>query len=309
MPSDLSVERLGTLGTSRRLARSRRRRRVTFAGIVTQGATGLGVIFFTLFAGIPIVYMLSGSLKSLGEIYAGTPNIIPLAPTLDNYRYVLFSALLQSSYPSNVVNSLTVAATTIVLVMAVSLPASLVVARQRFWLTTVMSTWARVAQIVGGIVVIIPLYLILRELHLTNNLLGVSLAQAIPGTAFSVWILTSFIKQIPSELDDAAYIDGANRWQVLWYIILPLSRTGIASVVLIVFLISWNDFLDPVILIRSPDLYTTMSGVFSYVGLEGQVDWGKLLSISLLNSLVPLLVIIIAERHIVRGLMAAAFKG
>jgi len=280
------------------------------ARVLWQLATILGIAFFVAFALFPLVFMVSGSFKSLGEIYSGAATLVPSSATLDNYRFVLFgNDLVQANYPVNAVNSVVVAAMTIAITMSVSLPASLIVARQRFWLSTFMAGWSRIAQVVGGIVVIIPLYLVLRQLHLTNNLLGVSLAQSIPGTAFSVWVLTSFVRQIPPELDEAASIDGANTWQILWHVILPLARTGIASVVLIVFLISWNDFLNPVILVRDPQLYTAMVAVFSYMGQEGQNDWGKVLCVSCLNSLVPLLVIILAERYIVRGLMAAAFKG
>lgn len=268
-----------------------------------------GIIFFGFFAMAPFVYMISGSFKSLDEVLSGFPAIIPRQPTLANYRYALFgNDLVQTSYPLNVRNSLAIAAMTVTIVMAIALPAGLVLARQRFWWTTLVSGWVRVAQVVGGIIVLIPTYLILRELHLVDNLLGVSLAETIPMSAFAIWILASFIRDIPTALDEAAEIDGASQWQRLRYLIIPLARPGIVSVILLVFLGSWNDFLNPLILLSDPNKFTIMIGLNTYIGMGGQIQWGRLLCVCTMSCIPPVLLIIFAERHIVRGLSAGAIK-
>lgn len=286
-----------------------RDRRRTLSGVLDTAMVILGVIFFAGFALFPLIYMVSSSFKTLTEILTGFPSILPRNLTLDNYHYVLFgNDLVQTNYPLNVRNSLEIAAITVVLVMAISLPAALSLARYRFWWTTLLSGWVRVAQVVGGIIVIIPLYVILRDLHLVNTLLGVSAAEAIPGSAFSIWVLASFIRQIPTDLDDAASIDGAGSLQILRYVIIPLTRPGIVSVVLLVFLLSWNDFLNPLVLLSDPNNYTITIGLNTYVGMGGQTEWGRLLTACVLSCVPPVLLVVFAERYIVRGMAAGALK-
>ncbi len=283
--------------------------RLTLGGAPWNALMALGIVFFTLFSVFPFIFMISGSFKTLFEIMSGFPSIIPRFPTLDNFHYALFgTGLVQTSYPLNVRNSLAIGTMTVAISMAISLPAALVLARQSFWWTTLVSGWIRIAQVVGGIVVLIPLYLILRDIHLVNTLLGVSLAEAIPGSAFGIFILSSFIRQIPTDLDDAAEIDGASQFQILRHVIIPLARPGILSVVLLVFLLSWNDFLNPLVLLQDPNNYTITIGLNTYFGMGGQVEWGRLLAVCVMSCIPPVLLIIFAERHIVRGLAAGALK-
>ncbi|WDZ83782.1 carbohydrate ABC transporter permease [Micromonospora cathayae] len=269
----------------------------------------VGVVFFVGLTLYPLAYMLSGSLKELGEIYGGFATLLPRDPTLDNYRQLLFNNTLdQTNFLVNARNSATVAAMTIAMTMAVSVPAAYVLARQHNAVVTVVRGWVRVAQVVGGIVVIIPLYLILRQLDLIDTLLAVSLAQTIPASAFSIWMLVAFIRQVPHETEEAARIDGAGEWRILRHVIVPLTRPGMVSVVLVVFLMSWNDFLNPLILLSDPSRYTVTVALYTFIGQVGQISWGQLLGFGLLSCVPALLVIIFAERHIVRGLLGGAVK-
>jgi multiple sugar transport system permease protein len=198
---------------------------------------------------------------------------------------------------------------TVAITMAIALPAALALARYRFWWTTLLSGWVRIAQVVGGIIMIIPLYIVIRDLGLVNTLPGVSVAEAIPGVAFSTWILSSFIRQIPTDLDDAAGIDGAGSLQILWHVIMPLIRPGIVSVVILVFLQqSWNDFLNPLVLLNDPNNYTITIGLQTYIGMSGQAEWGRLMAVCVLSCIAPVLLIIFADRHIIRGLASGAIK-
>jgi multiple sugar transport system permease protein len=284
-------------------------RRITAAERLNGVLVGLGILFFTLFALFPFVFMISGSFKDLLEITTGFPSIIPKSPTLENYQATLFgNQLVQTSYPLNVRNSLAISVMTVIICMAIALPAALTLARQRTWWTTLVSGWVRIAQVVGGIIVLIPLFLILHDLQLVDTLVGVSLVEAIPGSAFGIYILTSFIRQIPTDLDDAAEIDGASQLQTLRHVIIPLARPGILSVVLLVFMLSWNDFLNPLILLQDPHNYTITIDLNTYVGMGEQIEWGRLLAVCTMSCIPPVLLIIFAERHIVRGLAAGAVK-
>jgi multiple sugar transport system permease protein len=287
-----------------------RSRRLTLPVLLDGLLVAVGMIFFAVFALYPFVYMISGSFKTLGEILTGYPSVLPKNPTMDNYHYALFgNNLVQTSYPLNVRNSVAIGAMTVLLTLAISLPAALALARYRFWWTLLLSGWVRVAQVVGGIILIIPLYIVLRDIGLVNTLPGVSVAEAIPGTAFSTWILASFIAQVPTDLDDAAGIDGAGSLQILWSVIIPLIRPGIVSVVILVFLqISWNDFLNPLILLNDPNNYTITIGLQTYIGMSGQAEWGRLMAVCVLSCIIPILLIVFADRQIIRGLAAGALK-
>ncbi len=270
----------------------------------------VGAVFFACFALYPLVYLMSGSFKSLSEIYSGFATLVPKHPTLANFRQLLFvnSNLQQISFLTAARNSLLIALMTIAMTVAVSVPAAFVLARRQAWYITGVRSWARLAQVVGGIIVIIPLYLILRHLHLVNTLVGVSLAETIPASAFGIWVLVAFVRQVPYDIEEAARIDGASEWGTLRRIVLPLIRPGITSVVLVVFLISWCDFLNPLILLNNAGQYTVTVALYTYIGQPGQTLWGELLAFGLLACVPPLLVIILAERHIVRGLAAGAVK-
>jgi len=289
---------------TRPLRRARRRRLGRTVAIVA------GAVFFACFALYPLVYLLSGSFKSLSEIYSGFATLIPKHPTLANFHQLLFvnTNVQGISFPTAARNSLLIALMTIAMTIAVSVPASFVLARHQAWYLTGVRSWARLAQVVGGIVVIIPLYLILRHLHLINTLVGVSLAETIPCSAFGVWVLVAFVRQVPYDIEEAARIDGASEWGTLRRVVMPLIKPGIISVVLVVFVISWCDFLNPLILLNNAGQYTVTVALYTYIGQPGQTLWGQLLAFGLLACVPPLLVIILAERHIVRGLAAGAVK-
>ncbi len=110
----------------------------------------------------------------------------------------------------------------------------------------------------------------------------------------------------PYDIEEAARIDGAGEWGILRRIIVPLLRAGITSVVLVVFVISWCDFLNPLVLLNNPGQYTVTVALYTYIGQPGQTLWGQLLAFGLLGCVPPLLVIIFAERYIVRGFAAGA---
>lgn len=292
----------GNTGAAVRLRRPRRSLRGRLAII-------FGVLFFGVITLFPLAYLLSGAFKDLGEIYSGFPSLIPRSPTLDNFRTLLFNNdLVQTNFVSDVRNSFMVAVMTIVFTMVISLPAAFVLARHHGVIITAVRGWVRIAQVVGGIVVLIPLYLILRQLGLVDTLVAVSLAETIPASAFSVWVLVAFIRQVPVDVEEAAHIDGAGNWRLLQKIILPLTRPGIVSVVLVVFLMSWNDFLNPLILLNDPSHFTVTIALYTFIGQPGQIEWGQLLAFSILGVLPPLLVTVFAERHIIRGLVGGAVK-
>ena len=291
-------------GTAPRPRRGLRRR-----SPLTNALLFVGVLFFVIFTLYPLVYMVSGSFKTLGETYSGFASLWPQNPTLENYNQVLFQGVLdQTNFLRNCRNSLGIAAMTIGISLLMALPAAFVIARHTNVAATLVSVWIRIAQVVGGIIVIIPLYLILREIGLVDTLLGVSLAQSIPFSAFATWVLVSYIRQIPSEIEEAARLDGCHNWQVIRHVVLPLIRPGLLSVILVVFFLSWNDFINPLILINDPDYYTVTVALFTFIGQVGQVDWGTLLAFGTLACLPGVVMIILAERHLVSGLLGGSVK-
>ncbi len=294
----------------RRTAGAQVRRRRPKRSLGARIAIVVGTLFFVGFALYPLVYLISSSFKAIAEIYRGFATVLPRHPTLANFRQILFvnTSTQSISFLTAARNSLLIALMTIAMTLAVSVPASYVLARRRAWYTSAVRGWARLAQVVGGIIVIIPLYLILRHLHLVNTLFGVSLAETIPASAFGIWVLAAFVQQLPDDIEEAARIDGAGEWAVLRRVVVPLIRAGITSVVLVVFVISWCDFLNPLVLLNNPGQYTVTVALYTYIGQPGQTLWGQLLAFGLLGCVPPLLVIILAERYIVRGIAAGGMR-
>ncbi len=286
-------------------ARARRKRSVGNRVVILVGA-----LCFVGFALYPLAYLVSGALKSQSEIYSGFAHLLPKHATFANFHKLLFANTNGEgiSFFTAARNSVFIALMTIAFTVAVAVPAAFVLARRQTWFTALVRGWARLAQVVGGIVVIIPLFLILHHLHLINTLVGVSLAETIPTSAFGIWVLTAFVRQVPYEVEEAARIDGAGEWGVLRRVVVPLIRPGLTSVVLVVFLISWCDFLNPLVLLNNPGQYTVTVALYTFIGQPGQTLWGQLLAFGLLACVPPLIVIILAERHIVRGLVAGAVK-
>jgi len=265
--------------------------------------TALGL--YMLFLGFPLLWMLSVSLKGPQELVELHPRLVPKHLTFANYSdAVQHNGLLHAAF-----NSFKVASLTAILVVVVALPAAYVLARQRGLISKIGIGWILVSQMFPLILIIIPLFLFLRDLHLVNTHIGLIFTYLVWTLPFALWMLQSYVRGIPKDLEEAALVDGAGRLTILRTVIAPLLAPGIVVTALFAFITAWNEFFLALVLLDSPNLQTLPLLLARFVGIEGIVRLGPLAASALLATIPSLLIFALIQRWLTRGLLAGAVKG
>jgi multiple sugar transport system permease protein len=263
---------------------------------------GVSAVFLVAWL-FPIVWSVLNSLKSERDVLAYPPKLF-FAPTLDAYRDVLFGS---ASILPNLWSSFVISIGTTVITMLIAVPAAYALARLRVPGKRFAGFYILATQLLPPVGIIIPYYLILRNIGWIDTYQGIILIYLSFSLPFAIWLLVSYFEDIPLEMEEAAYIDGATRLRTLWRIIIPQVRGGIAVTVVFVFLNAWNEFLFAVVLSGNTVRPVTIA-MFNFVSVE-QTLWTKLAAVSVL-AMAPVIVLgIVAQRHIVKGLTVGAVKG
>jgi multiple sugar transport system permease protein len=265
----------------------------------------VALVGFMIFLAVPILWLLSTSFKGPRELVALHPALIPKHPTLANYH----EALHEHDLIHAGLNSMKVSVLTALLTTAVGLPAAYVLARARGWLAKAGLVWILLSQIFPTILIIIPLFLVLKDIHLTNTHTGLILVYLVWGLPFILWMLQSYIRSIPPDLEEAAAVDGATRLQIIVRIVAPLLAPGVVVTMLFAFISAWNEFFFALVLLQSPGLVTLPVKLAQFVGIEGIVRLGPLAAASLLATVPSLLFFSVMQRWLTSGLLSGAVKG
>jgi multiple sugar transport system permease protein len=259
------------------------------------------LIFVALaFVLLPIVWLALASLKTRNAALAVPPSLI-FTPDFSAYAKIFFGGFLGAFR-----NSLTIALTNVALTLILAVPAAYAITRMRGRLRDNISFWLLSVRMAPLFAVILPLYVMFKGIGLLDTALAVSLAHLTLTLPLAIWMLVTYFRSIPEDLDQAALIDGANPLQVLWFVIIPIARPMLASVAIIVFIYSWNEFLLAFIL-TSRSAQTVPVAVASLAGTMS-FDWPLIAAVSI-TSMVPALAVVgFAQRHIVSGLASGAVK-
>jgi len=260
---------------------------------------------YLVFLGFPLLWMLSVSFKGPRELVELHPHLIPSQATLQNYR----DALTQNDLPHSAWNSTKVATATAILTTLVGLPAAYVLARQKGLIARLGLGWILLSQMFPLVLIIIPLFLLLRQLHLTNSHIGLVFVYMVWTLPFILWMLQSYVRGIPRDLEEAAMVDGAGRLYVLRTVIAPLLAPGVVVTALFAFITSWNEFFLALVLLQTPGKTTLPLRLAQFVGIEGIPRLGPLAASALLATLPSLLLFTIIQRWLTRGLLSGAVKG
>ena len=251
----------------------------------------------------PVIWGLMTSFKTERDVLAYPPKFI-FSPTLDNYREVMFGS---SSILPNLWSSMVVSTGATLLTMVIAVPAAYALARLRYPGKKASGFYILATQMLPPVGLIIPYYLVLQRiggLDTFSGLIAIYLTFSLP---FAIWLMVSYFEDIPFEMEEAALLDGAGRWGAFWYVILPQARGGIAVTTIFVFLNAWNEFLFAVVL-GGNQVRTVTVAMFNFISVE-QTLWAKLAAGAML-AMAPVIIIgILAQRHIVKGLTVGAVKG
>jgi raffinose/stachyose/melibiose transport system permease protein len=284
------------------VARTNAARR-TISGTVAY-AILLGVAAAIL---LPILYAFLGGFKDNGQLAGNPVALIPDPWVFDNYADVLWGENAPAFW-GELFNSVIVAIVAVGVTVGCASAAAFVFARIRFRGREAMYTLFVFGLLFPTAVAILPLYVLIRQLGLSGNLLGVALPQAAFGLPLSIVILRPFFRSIPMELEDAARIDGCGSFGFFWRVLLPLSRPALATVSVLAIVTTWNAFILPLVVLNSEDQWTLPLGVMNFASTYSS-DAARTLAFTVVSLIPALIFYLIAERHIVSGLTAGSVKG
>jgi len=252
----------------------------------------------------PYAWMALTSITPLDELNVDSTTIFPRDPSFAAYaRLISDTGFLQ-----NIANSAIVAAGVVILVILCALLAGTALSRYRFRGRRAVLYGILLVQLFPSILLLVPLYIELKNLGLLDNKIGLILVYSAFSLSFSTWLMKGFVDQIPVEIEEAGLIDGCNRFQTFWYVILPLSRPGIAAAGTYAFIYSWNEFIFAVTFTSSNSSKTIPVGLSQFIG-ENIIRWDFLTSGGVIAAIPILIGFMFAQRGLVEGLASGAVKG
>lgn len=256
--------------------------------------------FVLTFAVFPLGWLAIASLKTRAAALEVPPKLI-FMPGLESYGKIIDSGLANAF-----LNSFTIAVTNVVLSLAVGVPAAYALTRMRGAVQENLSFWVLSIRLAPLFAIILPLYVLFKEAGLLDTRIAVALAHLTLTLPLAVWMLMTYFRALPMDLDEAAMLDGAKPWQTLLLVVVPIARPMIASVAVIVFIFSWNEFLLAFFLTSRnaqtvPVVVAGLAGTMSF-------DWPLIAAISVCAMVPAFLFVGIAQRHIVEGLASGAVK-
>ncbi|MFF1508082.1 carbohydrate ABC transporter permease [Streptomyces sp. NPDC058326] len=264
----------------------------------------LALLAYLVFLAFPFLWLVSTAFKPAPELASLHPTWIPKDPTLANFRQAFDEQpLLRAA-----ANSLIAAVSAAVIAVAVATPLAYVTARHRGRLASAATGWVVISQAFPFVLVIIPLFLILKNLHLINSVLGLVLVYVVWSLPFALWMLMGYVRAVPAELEEAAAVDGAGRLRTLVSVTAPLLVPGIVATALFAFVTAWNEFFFALVLLKTPEKQTLPVVLTHFLGAEGVADLGPLAAAAFLATLPSLVVFAVLQRRITGGMLAGAVK-
>ncbi len=284
-----------------------RLRQASLRDVLVLVATAV-LLVWTVF---PFFWILLTSLKSPGDIITVPPKFL-FAPTTDNYAALVLGeqrgqyASARPDFPRFFLNSIIISIGAVALSVATGIPAAYALARYNFPFKNQLAFLFMSFRFVPFIAFVIPLYLLYQRVGLYNTHLGLILAYQLITLPFTIWMLRSFFMEVPTEIQEAAKIDGCSWAGILVRVILPLSMPGISVTVILGFIFCWNAFNYPLMLAGRQTFPVTV-GAIQFISYE-QVLWGQMAAATIVAALPQLLLSLMVQKYIVRGLTMGAVR-
>ncbi|CAL9290944.1 carbohydrate ABC transporter permease [Streptomyces olindensis] len=262
------------------------------------------LLAYLVFLAFPFLWLVSTAFKPPRELGSLHPTWIPEDPTLANFRQAFDEQPLLHA----ALNSLLAALAAALIAVLVATPMAYVVARRRTRLAKAVTGWVVVSQAFPFVLLIIPMFLVLKNLRMINSLPGLVLVYVVWALPFALWMLAGYVRAVPRELEEAAAVDGAGRVRTLVSVTAPLLAPGIVATGLFAFITAWNEFFFALVLLKTPEKQTLPVVLTHFIGAEGVADLGPLAAAAFLATLPSLVVFALIQRRITGGMLTGAVK-
>ena len=261
------------------------------------------LILLALMVLVPVLWMISTAFKTEAQTYSPKPQWIPDPISLESFRKFFTTY----NFGRMTLNSLVTCIIAMIICITCACLAGYGVTRFQFKGKKQLMDFLLVTQMFPSVMLVVPFYAVLSKYHMTNKLIGLIIVYAATNVAFSTWMLVSYFKTVPIELDEAARVDGASSFRIFWNIILPLIVPGIAAVAIFVLFSGWNEYMYSSVLISNDQLKTLTVGIIS-LNSQYQIKWNDLMAASTVSSL-PLVVLFICfQKYFIAGMTGGAVK-
>ncbi|GAA1896007.1 carbohydrate ABC transporter permease [Streptomyces durmitorensis] len=270
----------------------------------TRAAQYTALAAYLVFLAFPFLWLISTAFKPARELGSLHPTWIPKDPTLENFRQAFDEQpLLQAAG-----NSLIAALSASLIAVVIATPMAYVMARHRNRVSKAATGWVVISQAFPFVLIIIPLFLILKNLHLINSLLGLIMVYVVWSLPFALWMLVGYVRAVPTELEEAAAVDGASKVRTFVSVVAPLLAPGIVATAMFAFITAWNEFFFALVLLKTPEKQTLPVILNRFIGSEGVADLGPLAAAAFLATIPSLVIFAIIQKRITGGMLAGAVK-
>jgi multiple sugar transport system permease protein len=271
----------------------------------------LGLIA-TLIYLIPLYWMVTTSLKPVEQIFQKPPVLLPSTIQIDSYKQIFGLPTSRGDIYINALvylkNSLIIASVTMLLTMLMAIPAAYALSRFQFRGRSAFVLFLLVAQMLPSVLMVIPLFVLFRQWGIINlSYTSVILADTALALPFAIIILRTSFLQIPTEIEEAAWIDGGSRLQVLYYIILPLVRSGLVAVGVFSFLIAWGEFVFALSFLQKVELQPISIGIFQFIGMY-KSNFDSMMAFSTIVAIPAIVAFLFLQRQFISGMTAGSVK-
>lgn len=281
--------------------------------IIKHTISYLVIVFFILIFLIPVYWMVSSSFKVPKDILAIPPKLL-FIPNLNNYRLVLFGKSQPGqthqptvvNFPRYILNSIIVSFSATFITLFIAIPAAYTLARYKFRGKKIMGWFILSTRMLPQFGILIPFYIMFAKLRLLDTYIALILIYLTFVLAFAIWMMKGFFQEIPSELEDAAQVDGCTRIKAIFKIVLPLTAPGVAATSIFSIILCWNEFLFALIL-TGLHAKTATVAIYSFVTFR-EIIWGGLTAAGTLITLPILIFFLLVQKHFIRGLTMGAIK-
>jgi N-acetylglucosamine transport system permease protein len=263
------------------------------------------LILWTAFSAFSLIWIITSSIKSNKELYAGVWNL-PHAMHLENYVKAWNVVNLKRYF----LNSVGITFSSIVVLIFVCTPAAYVISRVKFFGSRFINNMFIAGMGIPYQLLLIPLYRLIIGVRMNDNLVGLGLIYVALSIPFTVFLLSGFIRSLPSELEDSARIDGCSDIKAFWRIMFPLSQPGIVTAAIMNFIFLWNEYMLALIFLTSESKRTLSLGLYSIqAAMQFTADWVGLLAAVVIVMLPTVLIYVVLSERVMQGITLGAVKG